>query len=237
MTKFSIVFPIYNEEKIIKQQIIYYLSGLKELQINFEIVLSENGSTDNTKLLCKELKELFPEKIKTIYSDIPNYGLALKKGIKESEGDYIVCEEIDLCNLEFLKAGIILLKKDDYQIIVGSKNHINSFDKRPFFRILASKVLLMLLKIFFGFGGTDTHGLKIFKRKDIINLVEKTVLDKDMFATELIIRAYNAKLTYIELPIKLEEIRLTQIPLYKRVPKALNHLFKLLKLKYIKKDF
>ena len=96
---------------------------------------------------------------------------------------------------------------------------------------------MILLKIFFGFGGTDTHGLKIFKRSNITELVKKTILDKDMFSTELIIRAYNAKLIYTEIPIILEEIRLTQIPLYKRIPKALNQLFKLIKLKYINKNF
>tara|TARA_B110000977_G_C10934565_1_gene438460 strand:- start:233 stop:943 length:711 start_codon:yes stop_codon:yes gene_type:complete len=228
--KYTIIIPVFNEEKIIISKITSYISKLKKLGVNFMIIVSENGSTDNTKLLLKKLKNIYKKNFKYLTTYKPNYGLALKKGILASKGDFIICEELDICDISFFKKVKKLLENDTYDVIVGSKNHRSSKDLRPTSRRITSKILMLILRYFLNFKGTDTHGLKAFNNK-IKKIILKTKLDKDMFATELVIRASNSYLRYFEVPIILKEIRSTPIALYKRILKASSQILKLIVLR------
>ena len=52
---FSIVIPIYNEEEILEESTNAIFSICKRMGIDFEIIFSENGSTDNTKKIAYAL--------------------------------------------------------------------------------------------------------------------------------------------------------------------------------------
>jgi hypothetical protein len=78
-----------------------------------------------------------------------------------------------------------------------------------------------------GFRGSDTHGLKAFKKGALLPIVEQCVVDKDMFASELVIRAERARRRIVEIPLKLEEKRQPSIQLTKRVPRVLKNLAQL----------
>ena len=230
MPKYSILIPIYNEEQILKKNALTYIQKLKKNKESFEIIFSENGSTDNTKKILYNLKKKHNKIIKILTFNQPNYGLALKKAILKAKGEIIICEELDLCNIDFFKTSTRLLKNKKFDLIVGSKNLQSSNDERPLSRRIASKTLTKILGIFFGFSGTDTHGLKAFNRK-ILPYVRKTILDKDMFTTEMVIRVCNSKLIYHEIPINLKEIRTTSIPLKNRLLKVISQLLRLLFIK------
>ena len=76
---FSIVIPIYNEEDILEESLNNIISICERTDIDYEIIISENGSTDNTKNLAVEFEQS-NSKIVLIKSDNPNYGEALKRG-------------------------------------------------------------------------------------------------------------------------------------------------------------
>ena len=78
-----------------------------------------------------------------------------------------------------------------------------------------------------GFEGTETHGLKALKRAAILPIVGACVVDKDLFASELVIRAGRAGLRIQEIPIELEEQRSPPIQLMRRVPRVLGDLTRL----------
>jgi len=58
---FSIVIPIYNEEEILEESTNAIFSLCKNTGIDFEIIFSENGSTDKTKAIAEELTNKHPE--------------------------------------------------------------------------------------------------------------------------------------------------------------------------------
>mgnify|MGYP005728372605 CR=1 FL=1 len=64
---FSIVIPIYNEEEILEESTNAIFSLCKRMEIDFEIIFSENGSTDKTKAIAEELRGLAVE------FDIPSF--------------------------------------------------------------------------------------------------------------------------------------------------------------------
>ncbi len=55
--KLSIIFPIYNEEKILEHSVRDIVNKLRKQNIDFEIILIENGSEDNTPKIAEQLAE------------------------------------------------------------------------------------------------------------------------------------------------------------------------------------
>ena len=103
----SIVIPVYNEEGILREAITELLDGFDTVRValdwpelSLEVIVAENGSKDRTVELAEHLAAERPE-VRAFSLGEPNYGKALKKGILDAKGTYVICEEIDLCDLDF----------------------------------------------------------------------------------------------------------------------------------------
>ena len=222
----SIVIPVYNEEGILHSAVIDLISRLDELQLSYEILLAENGSRDRTVAIGEELASKHPEV--SIHSlGEPNYGKALKEGILRARGRFVVCDEIDLCDVDFYVRALAILERDQAEMVVGSKVMEGSDDKRPFMRHAATLVINGMLRVLVGFHGTDTHGLKAFQRERVLETVERCQLSRDLFASELVIRAEREGKRVTEIPIRIVEKRPPSINLIKRVPKVLRDIARL----------
>jgi len=229
----SIVIPVYNEEGILREAVTELLDGLDVVRtaleapdLRFEVILAENGSSDRTAELAEHLAAERPE-IKTFSLGEPNYGKALRRGILEATGRWVICEEIDLCDLDFLRRALEHLRHGDCDMVVGSKAMKGASDERPLFRRVATRVINGMLRVALDFHGTDTHGLKAFDRRALLPIVQACVIDRDLFASELVIRAGRDHLHIIEIPIRLHEKRPPAINLVKRVPNVLRGMAKL----------
>jgi len=229
----SIVIPVYTEEGILREAVSELVAGFSSLraelrspELSFEVILAENGSKDRTAELAQHLAGEFPE-VRTFSLGEPNYGKALRRGILDARGTYVICEEIDLCDRDFHRRALELLRHGDCDMVVGSKAMKGAMDERPLFRRAATRVINSLLRVALDFRGTDTHGLKAFKRAAMVPAVEACVIDRDLFASELVIRAGRMGFHVLEIPIRLHEKRPPAINLTKRVPHVMRGLAKL----------
>jgi len=111
--------------------------------------------------------------------------------------------------------------------VIGSKLIGSAEDDRPVLRHAASLFYTGLLRALLGFRGTDTHGLKGFRRDALTPIAEACVVDKDVFASEFVIRAYRQNVRVIEIPTRIVEKRRPSINLLKRVPNVLKNVVKL----------
>lgn len=224
--KLSVVIPCYNEEAILWGAVSELVEGLRTMGHSFEIIVSENGSKDDTRAIAAKLSRAFDE-VRALESDEPNYGLALRRGILSARGTFVLCEEIDLCDLDFHRRALAILEPDGADMVVGSKAHRDANDQRPVIRRAATQVISGLLRVMLGFKGTDTHGLKAFRRERLLQTVDRCVVDKDLFASELVIRAERYDLRVVEIPIQIHEKRPPSIHLFRRVPNVLRNLARL----------
>jgi len=225
--RISIVIPVYNEEPILRAAVVDLRERLAPLGWDYELILAENGSRDRTIEIARALGGKYPE-VKVISAGQPNYGKALKLGILQAAAPLVLCDEIDLCDVDFHRRAVELLETDQADMVIGSKLIGGARDERPFVRHAASVCYTGLLRVLLGFRGTDTHGLKAFRRDRLIDLVTDCVIDKDVFASELVIRAYRADLRILEIPVRVVEMRPPSINLFKRVPNVMGNLAKLL---------
>ena len=222
----SIVIPVYNEEAILRSAIVDLSDRLQPLSWSYEIIVAENGSRDRTADLARQLSEKYP-RLRTISVGEPNYGRALRDGILAARGRYVICDEIDLCDTDFHQSAMAQLEAGSADLVIGSKLIAGAKDERPLLRHVASVAYTGLLRGLLGFRGTDTHGLKAFRREALLPIVQACQSDRDVFASELVIRAYRAKCTVVEIPIRVLEKRPPSINLFKRVPNVLTNLAKL----------
>lgn len=219
--KITIVIPVYNEEPILQSAVIDLIDRLREFPWSYELVLAENGSRDNTVELAEKLAQRFPQ-VKTFSFGQPNYGGALKRGILEARGEFVICDEIDLCDTDFYKRALEVLESGRADFVVGSKAMRGASDERPFVRRLGTQVVNGMLRVSLGFTGTDTHGLKAFRRAAVRPIAEHCIVDRDMFASELVIRAEREGVRMKEIPVRVLEKRVPTIGLFRRVPNVLK---------------
>ncbi|MCY1075576.1 glycosyltransferase family 2 protein [Archangium lansingense] len=222
----SIVIPVYNEASIVASAAAELSQGLEERGWDYEIIFAENGSRDSTPQILEGLCAQNP-RLRWFHSERPNYGVALKAGIEKARGTFVFCDEIDLCDLSFYDTALPVLEKGGADMVVGSKAAKGASDQRPLVRRVATRVHNKLLRVMLGFQGTDTHGLKAFRREALLPVVARCVVDMDVFASEFVIRAWREGLRVVEIPIKLHEKRQPSIHLFKRVPNVLKNVGKL----------
>src|SRR5690606_8216142 len=158
----------------------------------------------------------------------PNYGGALREGIYRARGRFVVCEEIDLCDVGFHLRALELLRRDQADVVIGAKAMRGAEATRPLPRRMATRVYNAVLRVTLGFSGTDTHGLKALRREAILPVAARCVVEHDVFASELVIRAERSGLRVRELPVTVEEKRAPSVHLVRRVPRVLRNLARLM---------
>lgn len=227
LPELSIVIPVYNEQAILESAVRGLLRALQENEVlaqrSFELLLCANGCVDGTIARATALQHEFPA-IRLLQFDEPNYGKALKAGIVAARAPIVLCDEIDLCDTDFYARALALIDDHGVDLVVGSKRLEPAFDQRPRYRKVATQVINGLLRLSTGFKGTDTHGLKAFRRAVLTPIVHQCVVDKDMFASELVIRAHRSGCVAVEIPVRIQEKRPPSIRLTKRVPTVLRQL-------------
>lgn len=222
----SIVVPVHDEERILAGATEDLVLSRRALGVPFEILLAENGSRDRTAELARALGDRFPE-VRTFSVPDPNYGRALRQGILRARGAIVVCEEIDLGDVAFHRRAEAMLDDGSTDFVIGSKLLAGSRDERPLGRHVASLAYNAMLRTLLGFRGTDTHGLKAFLRAPLLPIVASCLVDRDVFASELVIRADRAGLRVREIAVDVREKRPPSVDLLRRVPAVVRQVGRL----------
>ena len=194
--RISIVIPVYNEAAILRSAVVDLRERLAPLGWRYEIILAENGSKDRTVELAKELSQEFPE-VDYVSAGEPNYGGALRKGIRLARGEFVLCDEIDLCDTDFHRRAVELLESNMFDMVIGSKLIAGAKDDRPWARHAASMFYTGLLRTpprLQGNGYARPEGVQA--RASSSSTSKRCVVEKDVFASEFVIRAYRARTPY-----------------------------------------
>ena len=164
----SIVIPCLNEEESLPFCLkkIFKVLKSEKLQNKSEVIVVDNGSTDNSVKIAKKYNT------KIIYSE-KGYGNALKKGIESAKGKYVAFADAD-DSYNFLELPKFIKKaKLGYEVIQGNrfekyggkiKNNAMPFSHRYF----GNPFLSFLTKKFFKIKFNDVFcGFRMFKKKKL----------------------------------------------------------------------
>ena len=204
MISLSIIVPVFNEEKLIKESCLKYIKFFeKHPKVKkFEIILSENGSTDSSKNICRILEEQ-DERITSIYDKDKGIGRALRNAILKAKYPYVYFNAVDI-PFNFLDFELFLDEMGNKDIIFASKNNPNSVYRAKFVRKFASTVASYLIRLLFDLPLTDTQGTCLFKKNKLLPILPFCTSNQAFFQTQLAIYAWQKKLILAEVPVYYE---------------------------------
>lgn len=225
MKELSFVIPVFNEEKILENETTQMVAEINRVfhGVDYEIFLVENGSTDNTPAIVDKLAHTFST-VRVVHLLRSDYGLALKHCLLESQGKYVVIFNIDFWDVEFARCALEKMRNSSIVLVVGSKSMPGAGDKRPWLRRLVTRGFNGLLRTFFGFRGTDTHGLKVLVAKQVMPVITECQTDGVIFDTEFVLRAQKMGLASEEMPVVCEEKRKTRLKMFTSIFQTLRDL-------------
>ena len=226
-TLVSIVMPAFNEAEILATSVADVVAGMQQRSEPYEIIVVENGSTDNTLAIARELETLHPT-LRVEHRDEADYGAALRHGLLHAKGEFVVNFDCDYYDLDFVDRAMQRLHaSDEPAIVVGSKRTPGSDDRRTWARRSVTAVFTGILRVGFGLHVSDTHGMKAMRRDAVDAYARLCVLGRDLFDTELILRVERAGLVTTEIPVTVRERRPARTPILERVPRTVVGLVQL----------
>ena len=206
-TKLSVIVPAYNKDTEVFEVISSFVSQLKKLAYDWEIIVVDDASRDKTLREAVRSKRFNgnTQRIKIFSYDLnQGKGFALYYGFKKSHGDIVVFTDSDLdLPAENIPVVLDYLQKSTSSLAIGSKRHPLSQVKYPILRRILSKIYQIIIRVLFNLNVTDTQvGIKVFRREVLEACFPRIVVKQFAFDLELLVVAkllgYNR---IVEVPI------------------------------------
>ncbi len=232
----SIIIPAYNEEKRISptlEKVYEYFS--REQKMDFEIIVVDDGSKDNTEEIIKKFKRN-KENVKYIkYEENRGKGAAIRKGVLAAEGKYILFTDADLSTPieEFEK--FYHYAKKNFDVVIGTRRVKSAriIKKQPFLRRFFGTGFIYLVKILFPSLSniTDfTCGFKLFKGKSAKRIFKLQKINRWGFDVEILLISKILKLKIVQVPVVWKNLRRSKVNLKKDIIRSFLDLIKIKKM-------
>lgn len=198
----SFVIPVYNEEGILRENTKRLHSFLSHhpLVQHFEILLCDNGSTDQSHADAQKLAEKFSN-LRVLSVPGPALGKALRSGILESKYELFFIEGMDL---PFGTQSIDITLRtqlNGFDIILRSKSHPSSIVHTSLKRTLFTKSYNTLLRLLFHTTISDMHAGGIFSKRIVEKYIKHIQDPGPFFQTQLVLYARFFTDRICEIPV------------------------------------
>ena len=165
----SIIIPVFNEEKTIIQ-ILKKISKNSTDKVKYEIIVIDDGSTDQTKKLLEDNKNLYNKLLVNDYNK--GKGYSVKRGIENSTGSHIIFQDADL---EYDPADIKKFEKIflefDADGIIGSRFVYSDYTRsHNILNKIGNHILTLFFNILYNTTFTDIYSCYFAFKKDKIDV-------------------------------------------------------------------
>lgn len=201
--KLSIIVPVYNEEKTILE-VISNLNKLVIPAVSKEVIVVDDGSTDTT---TEKLKKVKTAKV-IFHKKNSGKGSAVKTGIKNATGDYIIIQDADLeYDPEYIKILIEPIKQKKSEVVYGTRlkrmPNLSGEEKTLQFltHYFGNRFLSLVTSLLYGQWITDMEtGYKLFP-KNALNGIKLNARGFE-FEPEITAKLMKKGYRIFEIPIK-----------------------------------
>lgn len=199
----SVVIPAYNVDDSVLSVISNISKILNSNGLSYEIIVVNDGSTDNTWQILQNAKKENYNLILLSYKQNKGKGYAVRKGILESKGKHVMYIDGDLdINTQVIRE--YLNELSNYDILIASKNHLESKIQSAQSRQILSRIFNFIVRIFTGIKIKDTQaGLKVGKGEIFRQIFGIMSIDGFAFDVEFLAIAHILKAKIKEMPISM----------------------------------
>jgi dolichyl-phosphate beta-glucosyltransferase len=212
----SVVIPAYNEQERLKRavpEIVDYLRGKK---LTFEIVVVNDGSSDNTAGTAEELAKTYPMLRLLTLSPNRGKGGAVRAGMLAAQGRYVLFTDADQSTpIGEVDRLLAKLEQDGYDTAIGSRSVPGAEVEQPqvWYRALAGKLFGLGTRLLCVRGFHDTQcGFKAMTHGVAQNVFPQVTSDTAIFDIEMLVVAAREGYRVAEVPVKWVHDPDTRIP-------------------------
>ncbi len=165
--KYSIVVPAYNEADKISSTVVQILNFMRNFTDSFELLISDDGSTDSTVSILEQLMGENPE-LKIIKNPHRGKGPTVWSAFMQAKGDYIYMADADLSTpISELRKLSVWAEEQGYDIVIASREGTGAERvNEPFYRHLMGRVFNLLVRVVALPDLKDTQcGFKLFTKR------------------------------------------------------------------------
>jgi dolichyl-phosphate beta-glucosyltransferase len=201
--KLSYIVPAHNSEEVIEdtlQQLATRFAGRQT-----EILVVENGSTDDTPALLRDAEAVWTRHDVTlrVLSTERGLGNALRHGIAESRGDriFLGADDLPFGFDDLVEAELI--DPNHHPVVIGSKGHPKSIVHRSPTRVLLTFGFRLLRRVILGMRTRDPQGTFVLDGAWARSVVARVHEPGYLFSTELCHLAECSGIVPVEVPVRL----------------------------------
>lgn len=208
--KLSVIVPAFNESAHITRNLASIVETIARFAPNFEVILVDDGSHDETWLRAVDAARLSPGNIRILgYDANRGKGYALTCGTRHATGRFVAFLDADLdLHPDQIPRLYDAMMADHADAVIGSKWHPRSVVEYPAWRRFLSRGYYAIVRLLFGLPLRDTQtGLKLF-RAEPLQLVTARLLSKRFaFDIELLAVMHRFGYRIVEAPVELRSKR------------------------------
>jgi glycosyltransferase involved in cell wall biosynthesis len=146
--KISIIIPVFNNQDTLKELYITIIKTLKKIfYIDYRIIFVDDCSIDNSREILKNIKKIDKRVILIFLSKNYGQGIAVKAGFDNADGDYFVTIDADMQDPpEIILKMLKYAAEDKFDVIIASRNSVESNLIRNFYSIFSHLIIRMIIK-------------------------------------------------------------------------------------------
>jgi dolichyl-phosphate beta-glucosyltransferase len=225
----SIIVPAYNLGKWIILQL-EELKTILDSNLKYEIIVVNDGSTDNTLCLLQKEAESDNHIHLISYAQNKGKGHAIREGVLKSIGNLVMLLDGD-CEIFLDALDEYLNEIEDSDLVIGSKRHHLSKVQLTWHREFLSKIFNVLVRLTIGIKVKDTQvGLKLGKGAVIREIFKNVHVNRYAFDVELLAIASLLGLKVKEMPVNINiecQFKLSEMAKMFRDVLAVSYRYKL----------
>jgi glycosyltransferase involved in cell wall biosynthesis len=199
----DVVIPVLNEAHVLRKSVETLLNFLQaNLDYRWQVVIVDNGSTDGTQNVAKELTAAHSEVLFT-YLQQRGRGRALRYAWLQSRADIVCYMDVDLSTkLDHLPALLDAIAFEGYDISIGSRLMRDSRTTRSFKREVISRIYNVMVKAVLSTRFSDAQcGFKAVSRRAVDAIVPRIEDQSWFFDTELLVLAEKQGYRIKDIPV------------------------------------
>lgn len=197
--------PTYNEKDNIKILVPKITDVFSQYDIDGEIIIVDDQSTDGSFDLFAEMAQRDPRLVIINRSGAPSLSLAWHEGFVAATKENVVCIDGDLCH-DPVYFPEMLKELERFDLVIGSRyiddRKIKVMEGKSFIASICSKLGQYSSRLVFGFSEQDTsHSFRMFKKEVFSRIQNKLVEDGNVYLIQFLYEAKKTGAKVVEIPI------------------------------------
>ncbi len=229
----SIIIPAYNESERLGSPLAMILEFISSNDLCAEIVVVDDGSSDDTAAVAKRIFDTRPEISTNVirYEKNRGKGFAVKTGLMAAAADIALFSDADMSTpIEEMAKLVDPIRRGDYDVSFGSRALDRSLigTHQPWRREQGGRVMNLIIKTMSGLPFYDTQcGFKAFNMVKFRPLLEVMQIDRFGFDVEFLFVANHHKLRLAEIPVRWNDVAGSKVSVFRDTGRMISELMQI----------